>query len=101
MTANAAINLNHTKEENKMFRKEAKNQLLYSIGKKPPTKSGNALVDSAKWAETTAENPQPLTLKLLNIYEVDEETPHLDFKLPVQLQKLCFDVFIFVLFFSF
>ena len=46
--------------------KEAKSQLLYSIGKKPPP-AGTG-IEINKWMTEIQTNPQPMELELLKIY---------------------------------
>ena len=66
VSVNADLATNDEKKAAQSFKKETKDQKLYSSGKAPP-KDGKAL----NWMNDVIKEPQPLTLKLAPIDELE------------------------------
>jgi hypothetical protein len=75
VSVNADLATNEEKKAAQSFKKETKDQKLYSSGKAPP-KDGKAL----NWMNDVINEPQPLTLKLAPIDKLDVLRTYLEKK---------------------
>ena len=75
VSVNANLATNEEKKAAQNFKKETKDQKLYSSGKAPP-KDGKAL----NWMNDVIKEPQPLTLKLAPMDKLDVLRTYLEKK---------------------